>query len=1318
MRMSFKKFVAAFLAVLSIVSVCAIPSFAAIGYPMECTVYYKDESGNTLAKAKTFTADATDGLDQSTGVASPSIDGYALKYAGDSFVTYGMMDKSFPPSNYVRHGTATYTVVYVKVYTHTVYYNDGTTRNRIASPKTFTGAAGKSFTIASPTIIGYTPTKINATGTIKTSNTSEVVYYYEKTYTISYDANGGSGAPASQTKAHTKNLTLSSTKPTRTGYSFLGWGTSASGSAQYQPGTTYTANGDVTLYAIWTPNKYTVSFNANGGSGAPSSQTKYHGMALTLSTAKPTRSGYTFAGWATYASATSAAYQPGSSYTGNYSLTLYAVWSKNAATYTVSYNANGGSGAPGSQTKTENVTLTLSSTRPTRTNYTFLGWATSRTATSATYSPGGSYTANASVTLYAVWSCNHPTTTQKYITDCDWAKVCDICGKTISTGTSHGPYTYGEWVYYSATQHKRTKNCSHGDYSTAEYGNHSTTVVYEEYSGSQHKYYDYCTVCGHMVGSAKYGAHNMVTKTENGVVTKTCTQCGYTQTDKQTYNVSYDANGGSGAPARQTKVHDVTLTLSSVKPTRAGYTFMGWAKSRTATSATYSAGGSYTANAGTTLYAVWACTHPTTTRTFATTCQWKDVCTVCGATVGTGTTHAELEVSAWQYYNATQHSRTKKCPHGDFSTVEYANHTLTTIFEPDGPDQHKYYSYCTECQHMVGSEHTEPHDYKVTTQNGKRHYSCELCGFGYDEGVTYTVVFDANGGTGAPGTQLKTHDVTLVLSTKKPTRTGYVFEGWATSRTATVAVYAAGGNFNSNANTVLYAVWRNSGYTVSYDANGGSGAPSAQNKTHGVDLTLSTVIPSRNGYTFLGWATTNTATTVAYTAGATYTNNVSVTLYAVWQEINYDFSVSDLKITPEIANQYSKVTVNFRLDSWDRYNAYSDIPVVVYLDSTEVYSGKVSFVANGVNYFTFDLNTGALEGTHTLEARVNWTNRGSESRTTNNSAKGTFEVQKAVDLSAGQAATGGEYYEGCEVVSSFFVKNEGTAPILPSDHLAFEFVVSEVNGATETEVYRKTWTDVVVPANEKNLVYFKWTVPAGSAGKQFICKGTVKPAGCSVEQNPDNNTSFFTFSAKSMTFSVTPDTRYEREAPATYTPGASAPATKTGSASWNIWEYENGDFVLKTYGIRVNSGNPTVAPDPFCQTASMVSGKWTMGSGYGYSLTWNPQLVTLSGSLAPSADSYTGVQAAYVKLPEYGYQGDNGKYETLQFVSGKLNFRQNPDADGNARIHFIPVYVADGNYIASVTVTQIWTPAGVITATRNANTIVINGTIYDDWYQG
>lgn len=164
------------------------------------------------------------------------------------------------------------------------------------------------------------------------------------------------------------------------------------------PGGTMHANTSVTIPAL---TSYTISYNANGGSGAPGSQTKYYGRTLTLSSTKPTRTGYIFKGWSASSSATTASWFAGGSYTDNASKTLYAVWE--AVKYTISYNANGGSGAPGSQTKTYGQTLILSSTVPVKTNYNFKGWSTSASATSATYSAGGNYTSNASATLYAVW---------------------------------------------------------------------------------------------------------------------------------------------------------------------------------------------------------------------------------------------------------------------------------------------------------------------------------------------------------------------------------------------------------------------------------------------------------------------------------------------------------------------------------------------------------------------------------------------------------------------------------------------------------------------------------------------------------------------------------------------------------------------------------------------------------------------------------------------------------------------------------------------------------------------------------------------------
>lgn len=160
-----------------------------------------------------------------------------------------------------------------------------------------------------------------------------------------------------------------------------------------------------TSYKIPAIPVYTISYNANGGSGAPASQTKVHGTAITIPTTVPTRSGYAFLGWNSSSTATSATYSAGGSFTANKTVTLYAVWS--ADSFIVSYNANGGSGAPASQTKKYGVALTLSTTKPTRTNYTFLGWGVSANSTTVAYSAGGSYTNNASITLYAIWESSY-----------------------------------------------------------------------------------------------------------------------------------------------------------------------------------------------------------------------------------------------------------------------------------------------------------------------------------------------------------------------------------------------------------------------------------------------------------------------------------------------------------------------------------------------------------------------------------------------------------------------------------------------------------------------------------------------------------------------------------------------------------------------------------------------------------------------------------------------------------------------------------------------------------------------------------------------
>lgn len=172
-------------------------------------------------------------------------------------------------------------------------------------------------------------------GTDYATTTVTVPAVARPTYTVSYNANGGSGAPSNQTKQHDITLTLSSVKPTRDGYEFAGWGTSATDTGvKYSAGGQYTGNANITLYAIWTNvAKLTLAYNANGGTGAPSSQMHLINTTSKISGVKPTRDKYVFLGWSTSSTATKATYIADGQYTNNSftdgaTVTLYAVWVK------------------------------------------------------------------------------------------------------------------------------------------------------------------------------------------------------------------------------------------------------------------------------------------------------------------------------------------------------------------------------------------------------------------------------------------------------------------------------------------------------------------------------------------------------------------------------------------------------------------------------------------------------------------------------------------------------------------------------------------------------------------------------------------------------------------------------------------------------------------------------------------------------------------------------------------------------------------------------------------------------------------------------
>ena len=195
--------------------------------------------------------------------------------------------------------------------------------------------------------------------------------FVQAEHTVSFNANGGTNAPAAVTKYYKNNLTLPSAVPTRSGYKFLGWSASSGAtSPSYSAGGTYTADNDVTLYAVWESVNYTLSFDMNGGTGTLD-PIHVNGGACTIPAFTPARTGYDFLGWNTNRNAATAAYHAGDVYQGG-EATLYAVWK--IRTYVVSFDS---AGAGSYNSITVNHGATASLPVPKKQGFLFRGWFSS-----------------------------------------------------------------------------------------------------------------------------------------------------------------------------------------------------------------------------------------------------------------------------------------------------------------------------------------------------------------------------------------------------------------------------------------------------------------------------------------------------------------------------------------------------------------------------------------------------------------------------------------------------------------------------------------------------------------------------------------------------------------------------------------------------------------------------------------------------------------------------------------------------------------------------------------------------------------------------
>jgi uncharacterized repeat protein (TIGR02543 family) len=213
-------------------------------------------------------------------------------------------------------------------------------------------------------------------------------------YTITFNTNGGNSI---QTKTKVYNASLSIPMPTRVGHSFAGWFTDV-GLTQAFTYTIMPAQ-NLTLYAKWAINQYTITFETNGGSSIASITGNY-GDPVTAPS-NPTREGYTFNGWYVDANFTQSASIPTTMPAQN--LTLYAKWTINQ--YTITFNTNGGTSIS-NQTNNYNASLSIPIT--TLVGHSFAGWFTDVGLTQAftlTNMPAQN------LTLYAKWTINQYTIT-------------------------------------------------------------------------------------------------------------------------------------------------------------------------------------------------------------------------------------------------------------------------------------------------------------------------------------------------------------------------------------------------------------------------------------------------------------------------------------------------------------------------------------------------------------------------------------------------------------------------------------------------------------------------------------------------------------------------------------------------------------------------------------------------------------------------------------------------------------------------------------------------------------------------------------------
>lgn len=300
------------------------------------------------------------------------------------------------------------------------------------------------------------------------------------------------------------------------GYMFIGWNTSADGKGTaYAPGTTWIANGTLTLYAQWTPGQAGLTYDGNGATGGKTDpQTGKTDEKINVRDNGFTRDGYTFVTWNTQAGCKGKAVDPGDEWTLQGSGTLYACWA--GTVQNLAYHGNGATGGNTAvQSGKTGDELTTNANGFTRDGYTFVRWDTAKDGSGTAYGEGkngvSQYTMKpAGNDLYAIWKANPASIVYRNGYPNTTGSTPDTTGSTGDTvtisqnGFDRPGYTFTGW----STSKRGDPSLNPGDKHTLEPG---TTTVWAQWKANP----------AHLVYNSNIGTVGSETKTVDGVVDQT-----------------------------------------------------------------------------------------------------------------------------------------------------------------------------------------------------------------------------------------------------------------------------------------------------------------------------------------------------------------------------------------------------------------------------------------------------------------------------------------------------------------------------------------------------------------------------------------------------------------------------------------------------------------------------------------------------------------------------------------------------------------------------------------------------------------------------